>query len=151
MPTLAGGALFGLVSGTVLTVMGAVTGAIVASLIGRHLGRAQLQEPLSRRGARFEQWLDTRGFLALLCARLVPIIPFNLLNYTAGVAGIPTRSYVIATAVGIVPGTIACTALGSAAARPGSASLIVSMVAVLLLTLVVGALSRRSRRAVSAQ
>lgn len=150
VPTLAGGALFGLVAGSVLTLLGAVIGATVAFLIGRRLGRAQVQELAGHRGVRFERWLQQRGFLALLYARLVPIVPFNLLNYAAGVAGISTRTYVIATAVGIVPGTIAYTALGSAAAHPGSAPFIVSLAAVVLLTLVVGALTRRSRRVVSA-
>lgn len=147
VPTLAGGALFGLVVGSALTLIGAVIGATLAFMIGRRLGRAQVQELASRRGVRFDGWLRNRGFLALLYARLVPIVPFNLLNYAAGVAGMSTRSYVIATAVGIVPGTIAYTALGSAARQPGSAPFIVSLAAVILLTLTLGALSTRRRRA----
>jgi uncharacterized membrane protein YdjX (TVP38/TMEM64 family) len=169
VPTLAGGALFGLVVGSVLTLIGAVIGATLAFMIGRRLGRAQVQELASQlgdaaaarsgapgwqagglaAGVRFDGWLRKRGFLALLYARLVPIVPFNLLNYAAGVAGMSTRSYVIATAVGIVPGTIAYTALGSAARHPGSAPFTVSLAAVVLLTLTLGALTTRRRRALS--
>ena len=82
---------------------------------------------------------------ALLYARLVPIVPFNLLNYAAGLAGMSTRGYVIATARGIAPGTIAYTALGSAAAHPGSTPFIVSLAAVAALTVTVAALSHRRR------
>jgi uncharacterized membrane protein YdjX (TVP38/TMEM64 family) len=101
------------------------------------------------RSTPFEDWLQKRGFLALLYARLVPIVPFNLLNYAAGVAGMSTRDYVIATAVGIVPGTILYTALGTAAVHPGSAPFVVSLAAVALLTATLGALSRRRRRVLS--
>ena len=50
--------------------------------------------------------------MAILLARLVPIFPFNLLNYASGVTGIRTREYVVATVVGIIPGTYAYAALG---------------------------------------
>jgi uncharacterized membrane protein YdjX (TVP38/TMEM64 family) len=140
--TPAGGALFGVAVGSLLTLIGPVIGATVAFLVGRRLGRVQVQQFARRRAVRFEQWLRDRGFLGLLYARLVPIGPFNLLNYAAGVTGMSTRAYVIATAVGIAPGTVAYTALGSAAEHPGSTPLIVSATAVGLLTLIVGALSR---------
>jgi uncharacterized membrane protein YdjX (TVP38/TMEM64 family) len=97
-------------------------------------------------GARLEQWLRRHGFLVLLYARLVPVVPFNVLNYAAGLAGMSTRAYVIATSVGIVPGTVAYTWLGSASAHPGSWPFIVSIAAVALLTVVVGALSHFRRR-----
>lgn len=60
---------------------------------------------------------------------------FNLLNYAAGITGMPARSYVAATALGIIPGTIAYTALGSTVTRPGSLPLFVALAAVVLLTL----------------
>ncbi len=129
--------------------IGAETGATVAFLIGRRLGQAGVQKLAGQRGERFEQWLRTRGSLALLYARLVPIVPFNLLNYAAGVSGMSTRSYVITTAVGIIPGTIAYAALGSASAHPGSVPFIVTLSAVALLTLIAGAVSLHRRRALA--
>jgi uncharacterized membrane protein YdjX (TVP38/TMEM64 family) len=151
VPTLAGGALFGIVAGSVLALIGAVVGATLAFSIGRGLGRTQVERLAGRRVARLDEWMGRNGFLALLYARLVPVVPFNLLNYAAGVAGMSMRSYVIATAVGIVPGTIAYTALGCAAAHPGSLPFIVSLAAVVLLTLIAGLLSRRHRRARAAR
>jgi uncharacterized membrane protein YdjX (TVP38/TMEM64 family) len=143
VPTLAGGALFGVLAGSLLTLVGAVIGATVAFALGRRLGRAPFRQLAGRRGARLDGWIRRRGFVALLYLRLVPVVPFNLLNYAAGVTGISTRAYVIATAVGIVPGTVAYTALGATAAHPGSMPFLISLAAVVLLTAVAVALARR--------
>lgn len=80
-----------------------------------------------------------RGFVALLYARLVPSVPFNLLNYAVGIAGLSTRSYLLGTAIG----TVVYTALGSSAGQPGSVSFLVCLGAVLLLSLGVAGGSRR--------
>jgi uncharacterized membrane protein YdjX (TVP38/TMEM64 family) len=145
VPALAAGALFGIVAGGLLTLVGAVIGATLALLIGRRLGRAPVERFANRHIDGFDAWMRQHGFLALLYARLVPVVPFNLLNYAAGVTGMSTRRYVTATAIGIIPGTIPYTALGSTAAHPGSVPFVVSLSAVALLTLAVGALSRCRR------
>jgi uncharacterized membrane protein YdjX (TVP38/TMEM64 family) len=146
VPTIASGALFGVPAGSLPTLTGAVAGATLAFEIARRVGRAPVKELAGPREVRIERWLREHGFVALLYARLVPVVPFNILNYAAGLAGLSRRSYVIATALGIVPGTIAYTAAGSAAAHPGSTPFIVSLAAVALLTALVGALSRLRRR-----
>lgn len=145
VPTLAGGALFGVVAGSLLSLVGAVAGATLAFAIARRLGRAPIKELSGSRGARLEDWLSRRGFVALVYARLLPVVPFNVLNYAAGLAGMPTRSYVLATALGIVPGTIAYTVLGSAATHPSSVPFLVSASAIVLLAATVGVVSRRRR------
>ncbi len=86
--------------------------------------------------------MHQRGFVALLYARLVPIVPFGLLNYAAGMTGISLRRYVAATAIGIVPGTVAYTALGSTARHPGSLPFIIALTAVAILTVVLAVISR---------
>jgi uncharacterized membrane protein YdjX (TVP38/TMEM64 family) len=146
VPTLAGGALFGVVVGSLLALIGAVAGATAAFLIARRVGRAPVRSLAGPRGPRIEQWLRRNGFLVLLYARLVPVVPFNMLNYAAGLAGMSTRTYVIATSIGIVPGTVAYASLGSASAHPGSWPFIVSIAAVALLTVIAGALSYVRRR-----
>lgn len=149
VPTLAGGALFGVVAGSLLALTGAVAGATLAFMIARRLGRAPIAKLAGARAAQLEVWLGRHGFVALLYARLVPIVPFNALNYAAGLAGAPAREYVVATAIGIVPGTIAYTAVGSTAEHPGSTPFIVSVAAVVLLTMIVGAVTRLRRRALA--
>lgn len=146
VPTLAGGTLFGVLAGSLLTLLGATIGATLAFALGRRLGRAAARDLSGPRSARFDRWMRRRGFMALLYLRLVPVVPFNLLNYAAGVTGISTRAYVTATAVGIVPGTVAYTALGATAGHPGSVPFLVSLAAVAALTAVAVALARRGRR-----
>ncbi len=144
--TLAGGALFGVVAGSLITLVAALLGATIAFVIGRRLGQTNVQRLLGGRATRWEEWMRQRGFVALLYARLVPIVPFNLLNYAAGMTGISLRSYVAATAIGIAPGTVAYTALGSTARHPGSLPFIITLTAVASLTVVLAVISRTQRR-----
>ncbi len=146
--TLAGGALFGVVAGSLITLVAAVLGATIAFAIGRRLGQSDVQRLIGGRAARLEKWMRQRGFVALLYARLVPIVPFNLLNYATGMTGMSLRSYVAATAIGIVPGTVAYTALGSTASHPGSLPFITALTAVTILTVVLALISRKHQRSV---
>jgi len=146
--TLAGGALFGVVAGSLITLVAALLGATIAFVIGRRLGRTHVQRLIGGRAARLEEWMRQRGFVALLYARLVPIVPFNLLNYAAGMTGMSLRSYVAVTAIGIVPGTVAYTVLGSTARHPGSLPFVIALTAVAILTVVLAVISRKHQRSV---
>lgn len=110
--TVAAGVLFGPFLGTLWAVLGATLGATAAFLWGRRLGRGAVAELAGDGFARLDRWLTGRGLLAVLYVRLVPLVPFNLTNPAAGVTGIALRDFVLATAVGIVPGTFAYAALG---------------------------------------
>lgn len=77
--TAAGGALFGAALATPLTVVGATIGATAAFLIGRRLGRDQVEQIAGRRIGAADRWLSRRGLLAVLYLRLFPIVPFNAL------------------------------------------------------------------------
>lgn len=110
--TVVGGALFGSVLGTMLTVVGATIGALGSFLIGRRIGRRSVEALAGERVAAIDGWLTRRGFVAILYARLLPIFPFNALNYIAGVTGLRLRDYAVGTFVGIIPGTFAFSALG---------------------------------------
>lgn len=110
--TIVGGALFGSLFGTIYTVVGASLGAVAAFALGRWLGREQVANLAGKRIGRLEGWLADRGFVAILYLRLIPVVPFNVLNYAAGVTNVTRRDYVVATAVGIIPGTFAYATLG---------------------------------------
>lgn len=116
--TAVGGALFGAVPATALTVIGATIGATAAFAIGRRLGREQVERIAGRGIGAVDSWLERRGFLAVLYLRLIPVIPFAPLNYAAGVTGVGRRDYVVGTAIGIVPGAFAYAALGGSLDDP---------------------------------
>jgi len=124
---LAGGALFGPVWGTLWNLLGATLGATLAFLIARSLGADWVAQRLGGRLRRLVDGVAAEGWRFVALMRLVPLVPFNLLNYALGLTGISLRSYVLASAVCMLPGAIAYTWLGyagrSAAAAGDSSAL----------------------------
>lgn len=107
--TLAGGALFGFWLGTLLNLIGANLGASGAFWIARLLGREGLHALLGARLAGLDRLTQQAGFAWLLRLRLIPVVPFNLVNFACGLTAMPWRTYAAATALGIVPGTLVYT------------------------------------------
>jgi len=94
-----------------------VTGASAAFLLGRTLARDWVAQKV-RDNAKFRVIDDAvcqGGFRMVFLLRLSPVFPFNLLNYSLGLTKVPFRSYVLASWIGMLPGTILYVYLGSAA------------------------------------
>jgi uncharacterized membrane protein YdjX (TVP38/TMEM64 family) len=143
--TLAAGLLFGPVLGSATALVGATVGATGAFLLGRGLGREAVERFGGRRLAALDRHLATRGFVSLLLIRLVPLFPFNLVNVGSGVTGLRLGEYVLATAVGIVPGTIAYAALGGTITDPTSPAFLGAIAIFVVVTVVAGLAARRMR------
>ncbi len=112
--TLAGGALFGPVLGTVYSLAGATLGASAAFLTARYLAADWVSR---KAGGRLKQLIDgveAEGWRFVAFARLMPLFPFNLLNYALGLTRISFAGYVVATFVFMLPGAFAYTWLGYA-------------------------------------
>ena len=112
--TLAGGALFGPVLGTFYNLTGATLGATLAFLIARYLASDWVA---GKAGGRVKQLIDgveNEGWRFVAFVRLVPLFPFNLLNYALGLTRLKFSHYLIATYVFMLPGAIAYTYLGYA-------------------------------------
>jgi uncharacterized membrane protein YdjX (TVP38/TMEM64 family) len=103
--SFAGAVLFGAYEGTLYTWIGATIGATLAYLMARLLGRDFVERLFGGRFAAFDRRIRDHGFAGLLIIRLLPIFPFNAVNFGCGLTGIKLRGYVLATAIGIVPGT----------------------------------------------
>ena len=124
--SLVAGALFGPIWGTVVTVIGATIGATVAFLIARSLGRAQVERITGSRIARIDRWITDRGLGAVLFVRLVPLFPFNTVNYAAGLTGLRLRTFAFGTLIGMTPGTAAYVGLGAGLDAPNSRGFLTS-------------------------
>jgi len=112
--TLAGGALFGPVLGTFYNLTGATIGATLAFLVSRYLASDWVAD---RTGGRLKQLIngvETEGWRFVAFVRLVPLFPFNLLNYALGLTRIRFSHYVLATYICMLPGAFAYTYLGYA-------------------------------------
>jgi uncharacterized membrane protein YdjX (TVP38/TMEM64 family) len=105
--TLAAGAIFGLVRGTLFTLVGANLGASLAFLISRYLARGALERRLHADSplAAMDEAIGKEGGRMVFLLRLSPAFPFNVLNYALGLTQVRFRDYFIASAVGMVPGT----------------------------------------------
>lgn len=103
--SFAGAVLFGAYEGTLYTWIGATIGATLAYLMARVLGRDFVDRLFGGRFTAFDQRIREHGFTGLLIVRLLPLFPFNAVNFGCGLTGIRLRDYVLATAIGIVPGT----------------------------------------------
>lgn len=114
--TAAGGALFGLWAGAVLSLAGALVGAIISFGVGRLLGRGSVERLVHGRLAHIDALLTDHGLSAVLLVRLVSVVPFTTTNYACGVLGIRFSHYVLGSVIGMVPGTLAYTALASSSA-----------------------------------
>ncbi|WJW76499.1 VTT domain-containing protein [Thiohalobacter sp. IOR34] len=112
--TLAGGALFGPVLGTFYNLTGATVGAALAFLVARYLGADWVARKTGGRLKQLIQGVENEGWRFVAFVRLVPLFPFNLLNYALGLTRIPFWHYLLATWVCMLPGAIAYTYLGYA-------------------------------------
>jgi uncharacterized membrane protein YdjX (TVP38/TMEM64 family) len=103
--SFAGAVLFGAYEGTLYTWVGAVIGSVLAFLLAKALGRDFVNELLGCRFEAFDRRIREQGFYGLLVIRLVPLFPFNGVNFGCGLTGMRLWDYTAATAIGIVPGT----------------------------------------------
>ncbi len=110
--TLTAGVVWGWFDGGLWVLAASTLGSAVPYFIARS-GAPWVDELLKRRAGRVYKTLQDEGFISLLLMRLVPIVPYNVLNYAAGLAGIPFRTYVAATFIGTIPGIFIFTYLAS--------------------------------------
>jgi uncharacterized membrane protein YdjX (TVP38/TMEM64 family) len=114
--TLGAGAIYGPVWGTILISLASTTGAACAFLVGRYLARDQVQAWVQSnpRFAALDTAIARKGGWIVFLLRLSPVFPFNLLNYALGLTGVRFSTYVLASWVGMIPGTIAFVLVGHA-------------------------------------
>ena len=111
--TIAGGFLFGTVLGTAWVVLSATTGATILFVIAK----TSLGDPLRARAGpwlkKMESGFRENALSYLLVLRLIPLFPFFVVNLVPAFLGVPWRTYVMATFIGIIPGTIVYATVGA--------------------------------------
>ncbi|MCI0642510.1 MAG: TVP38/TMEM64 family protein, partial [Gemmataceae bacterium] len=100
-----GAALFGVWEGTLYTWIGATLGATAAFFLAKALGRDFVNQRLGGKLEALDRRLAQNGFASILILRLVPLFPFNGINFGSGLTSIRAGDYILGTAVGILPGT----------------------------------------------
>ena len=110
--TLTGGFLFGSVWAALYVNLGATTGATLAFLAARYLFRDWVEQKFGNRLAPIQEGFAQNAFHYLLTLRLIPLFPFFLVNLLSGLTRVKAGTYVAATALGIIPGSLAYTYAG---------------------------------------
>lgn len=106
--TIVGGILFGPFRGVVYTIISSTIGACVAFLVSRHIAREWIERKLrSPRWRRLDVGVEKHGWKIVAFTRLIPLFPFNLLNYAFGLTKIKFFHYAAATFIGMLPACIA--------------------------------------------
>ncbi len=112
--TLAAGLLFGPLLGVLLAVLASTISAVVTLIGVRALGLRWTRLIAHPRIAAIDDRLRQRGWPAVISMRLIPAVPFSILNYAAGASAVRVGPYTLATLVGLLPGTAAVVVLGDA-------------------------------------
>lgn len=111
--TIAGGFLFGLVGGSLATIVGATTGASLLFFAARTSIGSALRERAGPFMTKMEAGFNENPFSYMFALRLLPVVPFPVANIAPALLGAKYREYAITTAIGIIPGVIAYTWVGS--------------------------------------
>jgi uncharacterized membrane protein YdjX (TVP38/TMEM64 family) len=113
--TLAAGASFGLVPGFVAVLFGATLGAAGAFLVSRHLARKRVERWIQRKASfvAVDGAVAREGWKIVFLTRLSPVFPFNFQNYAYGLTSVSFWHYVLASWIGMIPGTFLYVYLGT--------------------------------------
>src|SRR5437764_6535124 len=113
--TLGAGAVFGVVLGSVCVSISATLGATAAFLVGRHLARDAIARKIEKneKFAALDRAVADEGWKIVFLTRLSPVFPFTLLNYAFGLTRVRLSHYVLASWIGMIPGTVMYVYLGS--------------------------------------
>src|SRR5579864_4966614 len=113
--TLGAGAVFGVALGSVCVSISATLGATAAFLVGRYLARDAIARKIEKneKFATIDHAVANEGWKIVLLTRLSPVFPFTLLNYAFGLTRVKLSHYVLASWVGMIPGTVMYVYLGS--------------------------------------
>ena len=145
---LAGGLLFGLWLGSVYTFLGAMVNCTVMFWLARTVGyrkvKALVDTKLSEKWRnRLDAAAGREGFLLLVILRLIPAMPYNLINYAFGLTQMTYPAYLLASAIGISPGTLVFIKIGAKAMDVRSPSFCLAMGLLVLLLVVTTVLGKK--------
>lgn len=107
----AAGVLFGLKWGLIYTVIGGILSAILVFFVARKLGQEKIEHLISKNKYlkylnKYNKRLGSNGFWDLVILRILPIMPFNVLNILMGISKIRTEIYILGTIIGLAPSNI---------------------------------------------
>lgn len=104
--SLTAGLAFGAVWGALYLMMGAMIGTSATFMISRYFGRSLIEKMLKGKFKDLDEKLAKNGFMTILFFRVIPLVPYEALNYVGGLSSIKFKDYFLATLLGLIPGVI---------------------------------------------
>jgi uncharacterized membrane protein YdjX (TVP38/TMEM64 family) len=144
-PILAGaaGLLFDTALGTPVALAGVTAAALVQMAVARYLAGNQVGRLLPRRVERIEEFLERNGAIAVMESRIVPLLPYGLVNFSGGLVRLRFRDMALGTGVGAAPKVFGYVALGGSLGNLDAPEAKVAVVLLVVLALVGALLVRR--------
>ena len=115
--TLLSGLIFGVWLGTILVFIGANIGVMCTFFITRYFGRKTAEKILRGKLLNLREKISDHGFNVVFWIRLIPVFPYNVLNYTFGLTQVKTKDYILGNFLGMLPGTFVYVSFGNAASH----------------------------------
>jgi uncharacterized membrane protein YdjX (TVP38/TMEM64 family) len=131
----AGGLLFGTAAGTPLVLAGVTAASLAQMFVARRLAAGHHGNLLPQRTRRVEDFLTRHGAVAVMESRIVPLLPWGVVNYSAGLTRLDYRQMALGTVVGAAPKVFAYTALGGSLDNLGSPEALVAIAVLAVLAL----------------
>lgn len=145
--SLTAGFAFGPIVGFLGIMVGAMIGTSLTFRIGRRFGRAFVERRLKGKFKSLDAALERNGFSTVLFFRVVPIVPYEVLNYASGLSKIKFKDYGLATFLGLLPGAAVAAFFGDSLTQPFSLRFVAGLAALgILIAIPIVYLQRRRRR-----
>jgi uncharacterized membrane protein YdjX (TVP38/TMEM64 family) len=143
---LSGGAIFGSVWGTVWTSIAAILAAVLSFAFSRTIGRNFVEKKLAGKWQSIDREMHQGGFFYMFAIRLLPLIPYGMVNFAAGLTSIKFRDYFLGTFLGTVPGILPFVMMGAGLTALKQGDVLPLLVALALIGMLVGTATWYRRR-----
>jgi len=104
--SLTAGLAFGSVWGAAYLMLGALIGTSITFMISRFFGRSLIERLLKGKFRNLDEKLQKNGFMTVLFFRVIPLVPYEVLNYASGLSKMKFKDYFFATLLGLIPGVV---------------------------------------------
>lgn len=117
---IAGGLIFGLAEGSLYIMIGALFGATLSFFLARFYGGWLRKKLKGEKFLNIDTQVKNNGFLIIFLLRLIPLVPFDIISYSAGFSSIRYKDFILATLFGIIPGVLVYANIGAESLNLGS-------------------------------
>ncbi|MDB8805987.1 TVP38/TMEM64 family protein [Romboutsia sp. 1001216sp1] len=130
---ISAGLIFGFSKGYIYTTIGALIGASIAFFIARYLGKEIIKRKSSDKLEKIERLIEKNGFYIIFLLRLIPLFPFDVISYGAGITNVKYKDFILSTLFGTIPGIAVFTNIGATSLNIKSTSFYISIALLVLL------------------